>query len=115
MLTIEVKNSQKQNINVSVENKLTQGVFVEQKMSGDILLENAPVQNVGVEQDVILVPVYKDAIPYEGDYEVTPKVNAQTMPTKGKLMEEDVTVKSIPFFDVSNTSGGSTVYIGNEV
>ena len=52
---------------------------------------------------------------YYGDYTVTPKVESQTMPTKGKVMEEDVTIKSIPFFNVSNTSGGSTVYIGKEV
>ena len=52
---------------------------------------------------------------YEGDYIVTPKVESQTMPTKNKLLTEDVTIKSIPFFNVSNTSGGSTVFIGNEV
>ena len=52
---------------------------------------------------------------YEGDYIVTPKVESQTMPTKNKLLTEDVTIKSIPFYNVSNTSGGSTVFIGNEV
>ena len=52
---------------------------------------------------------------YKGDYIITPKVEAQTMPTKDKVLTEDVTIKSIPFFNVSNTSGGSTVYIGNEV
>ena len=52
---------------------------------------------------------------YEGPYAITPKVSAQTMPTKGKIMTEDVAIKSIPYFDVSNNTGGSTVYIGNEV
>ena len=52
---------------------------------------------------------------YTGDYIVTPKVESQVMHTSGKVMEEDVTVKSIPFFNVSNTSGGSTVFIGSEV
>lgn len=52
---------------------------------------------------------------YTGPYEATPKVTAQTLPTKDKLLAQDVTVKEIPYFDVSNTSGGSTVYIGNEV
>lgn len=52
---------------------------------------------------------------YEGEYEITPKVAAQTMPTSGKVMADDVTIKSIPFFNVSNTSGGSTAYIGSEV
>lgn len=52
---------------------------------------------------------------YIGDYIVTPKVKSQTLQTSGKVMEDNVTIKSIPFFNVSNTSGGSTVFIGNEV
>lgn len=52
---------------------------------------------------------------YAGDYTVTPKIEEQEMQTKGKVMTENIMVKSIPFFNVSNTSGGSTVYIGNEV
>lgn len=52
---------------------------------------------------------------YEGSYSITPKVEAQTMPTKEKVMVDDVTIKAIPFFDVSNTSGGSTVYIAKEI
>lgn len=52
---------------------------------------------------------------YEGNYVVVPKVEAQTMATKNKVMVDDVTIKSIPFFNVSNTSGGQTVFIGNEV
>ena len=52
---------------------------------------------------------------YEGDYNVTPKVEEQMLPTKDKVLTDDITVRSIPFFNVSNTSGGSTVYIGREV
>lgn len=54
-------------------------------------------------------------VDYTGDYEVTPKVSAQTMNTKDKHMTQDVTIKAIPYFDVSNLAGGSTVYIGSEV
>ena len=61
------------------------------------------------------VTVYKDADPYKGAYEVTPKVDAQVLPTAQKLMADDVTVKAIPIYDVSNNSGGSTVYIAREV
>lgn len=94
-LTIEVKNAQKQNIEVPVK--------------------NAPAQEVGIKQDVILVPVYKDAPLYEGDYEVTPKVIEQRLPTAKKLLTEDIKIKEIPYFETSNTSGGHTVFIGNEV
>lgn len=49
---------------------------------------------------------------YEGDYDVTPKVEAQRLETKEKLMADDVRIKAIPFFEVSNNSGGDTIYIG---
>lgn len=52
---------------------------------------------------------------YDGDYAVTPDVEAQTMQTKGKAMRENVTVHGIPVFEVVNESGGSTVYIASEV
>lgn len=52
---------------------------------------------------------------YEGEYEVTPTVNGQTLETKQKLMTDDVTIHAIPFFEVGNNSGGNTVYIANEL
>lgn len=52
---------------------------------------------------------------YEGEYEVTPQFDEQTLPTKEKVMAADVTIKAIPVYRVSNTSGGITVYIANEV
>lgn len=52
---------------------------------------------------------------YEGDYEVVPAVDPQTLPTKQTYLSDDVQVTSIPYFDVSNTSGGSTVYIGTQI
>ena len=60
-------------------------------------------------------PVYLGGEPYEGPYEVTPKVTAQTLPTAKKLMREDVSVRAIPYFGVSNPAGGNTIYIANEV
>ena len=80
----------------------------------DLVVKNAN-QKIGITQDVIIVPVYEDVPEYQGVYDVTPKVVEQKMGTKDKLMRDDVTIKSIPFFNVSNASGGSTVYIGNEV
>lgn len=60
-------------------------------------------------------PVYLSGEPYDGPYEVTPKVTAQTLPTKKMLMREDVSIRAIPYFDVSNQAGGNTIYIANEV
>lgn len=52
---------------------------------------------------------------YEGDYEVTPSMkNNITLETAKKLMTDNVTVKKIPRFDVSNEAGGTTVYIATK-
>ena len=61
------------------------------------------------------VTLYKDADLYTGAYQVTPKTGAQVLPTAQKLMTDDVTIKPIPIYDVSNPSGGRTVYIAREV
>lgn len=49
---------------------------------------------------------------YKGSYEVTPSVESQEMLTKNKMMDKDVTIKAIPYAEVSNTSGGCTISIG---
>lgn len=51
---------------------------------------------------------------YEGSYEVTPRTGEQTLPTKEKTMRDDLTIKSIPFAEVSNPQGGYTVNIGGD-
>lgn len=54
--------------------------------------------------------------PYEGPYEVTPKADErQTLHTKGMSMKDDVTVKAVPYYEVSNAAGGQTIYIASEV
>lgn len=52
---------------------------------------------------------------YAGDYEVTPKVTReQTLETKRKVMKDNVTVKKMPQFEVSNDAGGKTLILGDE-
>jgi hypothetical protein len=53
--------------------------------------------------------------PYDGEYEITPKVDGQTMATKNKVMLNDVTILAIPYYVTGNTTGGDTVYIAKEV
>lgn len=57
----------------------------------------------------------KNADVYTGAYTVTPKDIAQQLKTKNKLLNKDVMVKKIPFFETSNDEGGNTVYIGKEL
>lgn len=49
---------------------------------------------------------------YNGDYIVIPKATEQILPTASKVMANDVTVKEIPYAEVSNPAGGVTVIIG---
>lgn len=52
--------------------------------------------------------------PYTGEYEVTPKTyDEQVLPTKNKRMINNLTVKKIPQFEVSNEYG-YTLIIGEE-
>lgn len=61
-------------------------------------------------QQVLLAPEV-----YEGEHVVIPKSEAQVLQTKKKYMEDNVTVTAIPYFNVTNPSGGQTIYIGSEV
>lgn len=52
---------------------------------------------------------------YEGEYNITPLAfQQQELETKNRILEENVIVREVPFFEVSNTEG-TTVYIGSEV
>lgn len=76
-------------------------------------LNGAVLTPAGVMVGVIHQPGVAELDPYEGSYEVTPKEEAQVMYTAGKHMVENTTINAIPIFNVSNTAGGSTVYIGS--
>lgn len=59
---------------------------------------------------------WQDLPTYDGEITVTPKVeSAQTLKTAGKYLEQDVQVKEIPQYSVSNDAGGTTFIIGKEV
>ena len=73
--------------------------------------ENKVLNKVTVVADIIGGNVEE----YKGSYEVTPQVQEQTLSTARKVMRDDIKVKEIPYFEVSNNSGGNTVYIGSEV
>lgn len=121
-MTIEVKNTPTQSIGIfnknsrqeiDVINATEQRISIsEQKSSQDINVDNVLEQKVKVSQDVIIVPVYKDAPLYEGEYEVTPKLEEQTLSTTNKMMKNDLKINKIPITTVSNSSGGNTVIIG---
>lgn len=49
---------------------------------------------------------------YNGKYDVVPRRWDQTLPTRSKIMTDDVLVYEIPSQAVSNIQGGLTVTIG---
>lgn len=50
---------------------------------------------------------------YEGEYEVTPTVAAQSLATAKKVMRKDMTINAIPYAEVTNTANGLTVTIAD--
>lgn len=50
---------------------------------------------------------------YDGPYTVIPTVDEQKLETAQRILLEDVTVKAIPYYAVSNVSGGTTIYIAD--
>lgn len=59
-------------------------------------------------------PVVVGAPEYSGPYDITPLFSVQTLPTAKRLMQQDVTIRKIPQYEVSNDSGGYTLIIGDE-
>ena len=89
--------------------KLQGEILTLPKMSGSISTPKSLSGNFGAKTINI------GGKPYDGEYVVTPRVNEQKLETKGATMNDDVTVRAIPFFNVGNQSGGSTAYIASEV
>lgn len=52
---------------------------------------------------------------YTGEYTVTPDITPVVLPTRDKLMAEDVTVRKIPLWEIGNPQGGKTILIGGEM
>ena len=78
-----------------------------------ITFELVPRQTLEVSFDVTVAAV--GGTPYTGDYQVTPKIYAPvTLLTKSKTMKDNVTVRKIPQYEVSNEAGGNTLIMGDE-
>lgn len=61
------------------------------------------------------LPVMQSSVEdiYYGPYEVTPKSKEQVLYTKDKILNNNVSVKKIPYYETSNLTG-KTIYIGGE-
>lgn len=104
---------------VDVTASIQKEVDVDAVIDNSIIVPNANMSAsmIGVEADCITnIQTHSgDADYYKGEYEVTPKLHVETkLDTSGKLMKKDVTVLEIPYYETSNISGGTTVYIATE-
>lgn len=77
-----------------------------------VTVPTAPTIEVQL-QNVVLISV--EGKKYEGEYDITPSTyNDKVLATRNLVMSRDVTVRKIPQFEVSNTSDGKTLIIGEE-
>ena len=49
---------------------------------------------------------------YQGEYTVKPTFEAQVLPTVETTMKENLVVEAIPYREIENEAGGTTVIIG---
>ena len=77
-----------------------------------VTVPTAPVIEVQL-QNVVLISV--EGKKYEGEYDITPSTyNDKVLATRNLVMTKDVMVRKIPQFEISNTSNGKTLIIGEE-
>lgn len=81
----------------------TEGIVVPMSIGSD---GQTVGMSIGAEYSVVAADTY------DGPYEVTPRLYAQSLDTDGKLMEDDVAVYEIPISRTTNPTGGLTVLIG---
>lgn len=81
----------------------------------ELILEDE-IEIQELELDVIIEgTINPDIDTYKGSYNIIPLAyKKQELETKNKLMEKNLIVKEVPFYEVSNQEG-TTVYIGSEV
>lgn len=89
-----------------------QRIVITNRPAQCIAITNAPPQEIGIQSNMQIVI---GGEVYNGSYAVTPRTEAQVLPTKDRIMVEDVTVKAIPYYETGNTQGGNTAYIGSEI
>ena len=82
-----------------------------QSQTFEFEFEQNPVYEFTVDQAIEVV----GGEHYQGEYIITPSPSdAIVLETEGKVMDDDVTVIKIPYYETSNVTG-KTVYIASEV
>lgn len=86
-----------------------------QWVQNGVLHLDVELENSNQVIDVELVGGGSGRFPYyNGDYIVDPRKVTQTLATRNKSMQDDVTINPIFYAETSNPSGGLTAVIGLE-
>ena len=93
-------------------------IYAEQNLKGTVNSKDSLVGTINSVQQLmgkIEMPIInnQDIPEYSGKYTVVPKVTSQTLPTKEKILHENILILEIPYYETSNESG-KTIYIGGE-
>lgn len=92
-------------------------VSIEGSVVGKVGIINGALEAHTTFGEVVVGPVvieHPEYPNYKGDYEVIPGPDAQELETANKTMKDDVRIKAIPYYDVSNPYG-RTIYIGGDL
>lgn len=92
--------------------KLIGSIITKQNISGDIICKRSVTGTIVNKLSIVgTIDMLQEADPYTETYDVIPTVNGKTLDTSDKVMKRDVLVHPIPYAEVTNPSGGTTVNI----
>lgn len=97
------------------EGVLTGVVRSEGVLSGIIKTEgclSGAINSEGVLEGSLSMPTGYDD--YAGPYDVVPKVTPRSLDTADKHLANNITIKAIPYYEVSNLHNGKTIIIGGD-
>lgn len=90
-------------------------IALNDKIGTPRILQEIVISEVYQRQEIEVANSISTQLPeYEGEYCVTPSAEGNiTLGTSDKVLRDDITVKKIPYAEVSNSKGGITATIGN--
>ena len=94
-------------MSINVKQHVNGSIHSKENLNGSIHIKESLVGNLGISTSGVTEQ-------YAGEYTVIPKLDQQILKTKQKVMTDDLTVKGVPVYEVSNNQGGTTVYIAKE-
>lgn len=92
-------------------------VYLDEVIEGAVVGDGAISGEVMADGEINGMVNYKQCteLPtYSGSYTVIPSSQEQILDTEDKIMEEDVDVKAIPYYETSNEYG-TTIFIAGEL